>query len=55
MYLKDFKLSRFYVEFNFNKLKGGGIYFFVRYIGIIVIINGILLVILNVLVEIFFV
>lgn len=26
MHLKDPKLSRFNVEFNFNKSKGGGIY-----------------------------
>lgn len=33
MHLKDPKLSRFNVEFNFNKSKGGGIYPFARYIG----------------------
>lgn len=54
MHLKDPKLSRFNVEFNFNKSKGGGIYPFARYIGTTATTNGILLAISNVLAEIFF-
>lgn len=54
MHLKDPKLSRFNVEFNFNKSKGGGIYPFARYIGTTATTNGILLAISNVLAEILF-
>lgn len=43
MHLKDPKLSRFNVEFNFNKSKGGEIYPFARYIGTTATTNGILL------------
>lgn len=54
MHLKDPKLSRLNVEFNFNKSKGGGIYLFARYIGTAATTNGILLAISNVLAEILF-
>lgn len=54
MHLKDSKLSRFNMEFNFNKSKGCGIYHFTRYIGTTAATNGILLTILNVLAEILF-
>lgn len=54
MHLKDPKLWRFNVEFNFNKSKGGGIYLFARYIGTTATTNGILLAISNVLAEILF-
>lgn len=54
VHLKDSKLSRFNMEFNFNKSKGCGIYHFTRYIGTTAATNGILLTILNVLAEILF-